>query len=284
MAAVPLWRQDSPSPASVAVTPETASEWLSRSRPGQRAIRKNHVNEMARDMIAGRWAQTHVGIAFDVNGYLVDGHHRLHAIVESGVTITMPVAYGLSDEAFFRIDQGRPRSVADTVTAVGIAQGSQVSSTAGVLIVYRDYPEKVWGGSVAATKSEVHNFVVANHDALRIAVGRMNAVRKYVPVHPTAFAAFTYLAEDAGHSDMLDTFCRTLAAGTMLAPGDPIHTLRQHELRRVSANSTWGRQARLAVYIKAFNSWLAGREVQIVMYRRSELPMPQVTPSAGMPF
>jgi hypothetical protein len=55
---------------------------------------------------------THQGIAFDEFGNLIDGQHRLHAIVKSGKTITCLVSFGVHVDAVSVIDRGLRRSSA----------------------------------------------------------------------------------------------------------------------------------------------------------------------------
>ena len=51
------------------------------------ALTANYDPWIARDMKAGHWRLTHQGIAFDPAGVLIDGQHRLWAIVESDTTL-----------------------------------------------------------------------------------------------------------------------------------------------------------------------------------------------------
>ena len=66
------------------ITPSIAAAWLARNmnnrRPNQRII-----DELAAAITAGLWHTTHQGIAFDELGQLIDGQHRLLAIVKAGV-------------------------------------------------------------------------------------------------------------------------------------------------------------------------------------------------------
>jgi len=81
------------------VTPEMAAEWLKKNK-GNRPVIKAAVSAYARDMQAGKWRPVHQPIAFDARNNLVDGQHRLHAIVKSGECIRMCVArYATIEEA-----------------------------------------------------------------------------------------------------------------------------------------------------------------------------------------
>ena len=94
------------------VTPEVAKEYLKESR-GNRRIRTNTVESYKRDLLNGGFGLTHQGIAFDTKGRLVDGHHRLLAIAESGIPGELVVCRNLPDDAVNKIDRGLSRSIAD---------------------------------------------------------------------------------------------------------------------------------------------------------------------------
>ncbi len=94
------------------VCPALAAFMLSSSA-GNRALRKYHISSLASDMASGKWITTNQGIGFTKEGVLVDGHHRLQAVVESGATIKIQVSFGLDSNAYQVIDQGVIRTTAD---------------------------------------------------------------------------------------------------------------------------------------------------------------------------
>lgn len=63
-------------------------------------------------MSRNAWPITHQGIAFDEFGQLIDGQHRLHAIVKSKKTIPCLVSTGIQFEAVSVIDRGLKRNAA----------------------------------------------------------------------------------------------------------------------------------------------------------------------------
>lgn len=58
---------------------------------------------------------THQGIAFDKNGILRDGQHRLTAIVDEGRDAKMVVTFGIAPEAFSVMDTGSRRTASDVL-------------------------------------------------------------------------------------------------------------------------------------------------------------------------
>ncbi len=68
---------------------------------------------------------THQGFALDLHGCLIDGQHRAQAIIDTGISVTAQVTYGLDPDAFAAIDGGRVRTTGDYVAqATGMAQNN----------------------------------------------------------------------------------------------------------------------------------------------------------------
>lgn len=86
---------------------------MARKNDNNRNINYAKVKKMAKDMKEGHWDTTHQGIAIASDGTLVDGQHRLLAIVESGVTVRMNVTFNASKSQ--HIDSGNSRSMANRV-------------------------------------------------------------------------------------------------------------------------------------------------------------------------
>jgi len=93
------------------ITPQRATEMLNKSG-GNRKIREDHVIWLAQMMDNGSFKVTHQGVAFSKNGLLIDGHHRLRAVILADKNVSMMVTYGL-DDVYDSIDQGANRSRGD---------------------------------------------------------------------------------------------------------------------------------------------------------------------------
>lgn len=93
------------------VTPKMAERWLAKNHPRNRKISSKLVDTFAEDMSAGNWRLTHQGICFDGDGQLIDGQHRLSAVVKSGKTIALVVAVNDGAQINDPIDRSRARSI-----------------------------------------------------------------------------------------------------------------------------------------------------------------------------
>lgn len=120
------------------ITPDAARDLL-RFMPSQRPIRANNVKRLVRALRQGEFALTHQGLAFDLNGALIDGQHRLHAIVEAGVTTEMAVALNLPPQRFKVIDRGAGRNPTDDLIVDGITEhpkhGNSIVSAARTILL-----------------------------------------------------------------------------------------------------------------------------------------------------
>jgi hypothetical protein len=95
------------------IGPALALEWLQRNVEHNRPLRKTVVEGYAEQMKRGEWQLTHQGPAFDINGALIDGQHRLHAVVQANVIVPMMVTMDAPVVSFRVLDCGIKRTVAD---------------------------------------------------------------------------------------------------------------------------------------------------------------------------
>lgn len=109
------------------IGPDEARRYLTRNAGCQRKVSRPRVERYARDMAAGRWALNGETIAFDSEGRLVDGQHRLHAVARSGATVPMLAVRGVEPGAFPTIDQGFSRTASAVLGTNG--EGTTVTRT-----------------------------------------------------------------------------------------------------------------------------------------------------------
>lgn len=96
------------------VSPTLAKKWLATNHDN-RPIRNYLVTAMAFDMSNDEWDDNGETIKFDENGELIDGQHRLLAVVEAKKTVEMLVVWGLKRKSQDTIDTGAKRTFADNL-------------------------------------------------------------------------------------------------------------------------------------------------------------------------
>ena len=78
------------------ITPSWASEVLEKRNTRNIRFQKTWAEKLARDIKAGTFLLTHQGIAFDEDGILLDGQHRLAAVVMANKPVEMLVSRGIA--------------------------------------------------------------------------------------------------------------------------------------------------------------------------------------------
>jgi hypothetical protein len=118
------------------VTPDKALEYLATAGKNRR-VSGPQVNKWAKAMRAGQWRLTGDPIRFDVTGALIDGQHRLTAVINSGIPIEVVVARNCALDVFPVLDEGKRRSGADVLSIMGDVD--QVQATAAALKIIKAY-------------------------------------------------------------------------------------------------------------------------------------------------
>ena len=109
------------------VSPDLAKYYLSKNS-ANRAVNKRHVVGLATQMKNGLWLLTHQAICFDVAGNLIDGQHRLHAIVKANLVVKMMVVTGADNQTFTVLDTGRNRTSGDVLSIENVKNYNQVAA------------------------------------------------------------------------------------------------------------------------------------------------------------
>lgn len=97
------------------VTPEMAAQILDASNRGNRKLRPGVVSKYAAMMKNGDWKLSPEPIVLSATNRLLNGQHRLSAVVQSGQPCNFFVIRGVADETFSVLDRGAGRNVADAL-------------------------------------------------------------------------------------------------------------------------------------------------------------------------
>lgn len=130
----------------IKITPELAESYLEHNIKENRTIRQSTVSKYAKDMRSGKWKLTHQGIAFDDLGQLIDGQHRLWAIIESNTPVEMMVTTDIPSSDVSVVDGGLSRTLADQMKFISddpmYRSQTVLSFIRRFLILKMKYPRK----------------------------------------------------------------------------------------------------------------------------------------------
>lgn len=209
----------------VNINADLAASWLERNE-SNRAVNWNWVAQLARDMRAGRFACTHQGIAFDTNGRLIDGQHRLWAILEADVPVRMRVYFNESPENLIYIDGNHPRRAADRITLgrnLGTVRPDELATLRAML-----------GGIALGTRrhtiDEQMELLQRHRDAIRFAHEHLAVTRPAGIANAMTRAVVCrawYCMDDL---EPLSRFCEVLRTGVSASPIDSVVILLRNQL------------------------------------------------------
>ena len=95
------------------VTPMVAEMLLQKNTNNYRKLSQPTVLKYANKMRQGEWDSAACMIQVDTNDVLLNGQHRLHAVVQSGETIQSIIVTGVDPDSRYRIDSHMPRRMKD---------------------------------------------------------------------------------------------------------------------------------------------------------------------------
>lgn len=104
----------------VTVTPELAKKWLEGMVENQRNPSERSVLKYSRAMSEGKW-ETASPLSFNSEGQLIDGQHRLLAVIKAKRSIDFIVLHGLAKTAIHALDMGVSRTAAHLARLKGLS-------------------------------------------------------------------------------------------------------------------------------------------------------------------
>lgn len=258
----------------VLVTPEMAASLVLAHNDNNRPVSRHTVRTYVSAMQRGDWKLTHQSIAIAADGRVLDGQHRLLAVMDSGVSVRMRITRNADPATFDVIDNGRPRSPGDIAAILGIGDPVAVAAAVRLVVYYELTPERTWGG--APFNSTLHERRVMLEDYGAEVAQWANAGRRVARAigapRSGYTAAFTVIAR-VNDEELVSDFVERIAEGANLRKNDPVLTLRTNARIR-----TRTRQEIMALTIKTWNADVRGQEMRHLRFLTSE-SMPKVEPA-----
>lgn len=103
----------------IMVTPELAKAWLKNNFPDNRHLNLSRVNKYATAMINNEW-EIGDDLRFDIEETLVNGQHRLHAVVKANKPVPFRVSVGFPRKSIHTFDRGSTRTLANVCQLNGL--------------------------------------------------------------------------------------------------------------------------------------------------------------------
>jgi hypothetical protein len=199
----------------ILVTPQQADYWLENAlKERQRKYKPLLAAKYCREMRGGAWYATHQAIAFDEYKNLIDGQHRLHAIVESGISVWCWICRNVKMEACIAIDQHSKRSPADCLS---IQRGKKIDNgmVATASAMLSSLVQHRWNQGGGYTANDIG--IVFDHysDGILYAMEKFTQKTRKICCAPVraAVARAYYTEFECVTNEKLSSFCELFVEG-----------------------------------------------------------------------
>lgn len=248
------------------VTPEIAEQMLGKNTHN-RNLKAANLNGLVADMKAGNWQFNGEPIKFAKDGTLIDGQHRLTAIVKAGIPQEMLIVRGLEMKSQHTMDAGSTRSTADALKLRGEKNYGILASGIKASILWERGVRKTLGGNGGGnhkvTTSQILDYLEAHPECREYARFAARYKARIELPSSTLFLLWKVFSE----IDYVDAevFFDRLASHLELQ-GSPIYALDRALTEANSGNVRRSSSWRIAMTIKAWNKFRAGEQVRILRY------------------
>ncbi|MBT1161743.1 hypothetical protein [Bifidobacterium sp. SO1] len=257
------------------VTPQIAAEMLTHNT-NNRNIRPTRIDVYVTDMLNGDWQDNGDPIRFDRNGRLLDGQHRLTALVKAGVSLDMWVARGLEPDSQRTMDIGANRSFADYLKFRGESNVRNLACLAtgdAKWNILQPSAAFSSGWKTVLSRNQIIDWFDRHADVIReTALRTKSFVFRTGYLMPYSAIGTLYLNMSRIDSDDTDDFFDRLITGSGLEEGHPILTLK-NTLIKAKAQSGNGLNTtsryKAAITIKAWNKYRRGESCQTLYWHPS---------------
>lgn len=251
------------------ITPDQAFLILTERNPRNRNLRPQHVERYAEAMRRGEWQLNGETLKFDTRENLIDGQHRLAAVVEAGAPQRFMVVRGLAPETQDTVDDGSARTHGDVLAIHGERNANVLASAARNIYAY-----ELIGIPIAhelpqmsrPTKQQILT-VLDRHPDMRAATNK----KGILVLSGSQVSTLRYLFRTV-NAEQADEFLALLHSGEGLASDDPVLALRNRLIASQMATSRLPAKLVVGYTIRGFNAWRRGERLQRLQWGRDRGP------------
>lgn len=253
------------------ITPSLAKDLLKKNGIN-RALDKHLIAEYAREMRNGLWYEyTYESIKLAEDGTLMDGQHRLTALIDANVSLTFKIDYGLDKIAFKYLDSGKRRTAGDKFHCAGILNSRNMAAGIRRYLILKEghiIGNFKGGGSKKISDAELLSIYESSPKLYTAAhqMGEQWYNKSGRLLRVTEFMAFHLYFREINEDDAY-TFMSKFGEGINLTEGDPIKLLRER-LTTAKMNPTMNLSgyAKTGLIIKAWNHFRKNDSIKMLRF------------------
>lgn len=244
------------------ITPQMAKDWLARNTKN-RALRPNLVDHLAKVILFGEWQVNGDAIRFDTNGKLLDGQHRLQAIVAADKAVESFVIEGLPPKTQETMDMGRKRQISDVLSLRGESQPIHLAAV--ITMMWKFENGRMWHGNNSRPTLGQALKVLDEHPELRDAIRHGSNFHNKVQIPTTVIATSWALFNAIDETDCRDFWTAVTTSfhldGTPHMADSPTYALQRYAQRNATGRNRVSSIHMMGIVIKAWNHYRQGNRI-----------------------
>jgi len=236
------------------ITKKEAVKFLEKNDKN-RKLSRHVVSNYASMINRGEWQLSIDPIAFDTNGRLINGQHRLSALIKSEAEeLPFYVALNQDPSLFSVLDAGKKRGGGDVLSIQGFKNPTILASAAKFLTLYdQGVEDEDINKTRNISNSQVASALDINPDLSYSVDFVMSVRRKHKFMVEPSFVGFLHYVYSQVDAAKADTFVLKLGDGMGLQEQDAIAHLRKILINDLQSRKKMTLLEKRALIVKAFN-------------------------------
>jgi hypothetical protein len=260
---------------NVTITKELAAELLLLNT-ANRPLRKEKLRQYKDDLISGEWKFAADVLKISHQGVLLDGQHKLLAIVQTGISMTLHIQVGLDPEVFTVLDTGAIRNSGDVVALAGYKYYGTITGVAKLITAFKNGHSVVSATSGFRSNKFVLTLVKAlDKDLLEEACHQGATARSKARFLDSILCgALWYTIAERGYKTEITEFLYLLSTGDGLgvATKSSVYLLRNKLIFNLTSPAKLTKSAIFYLMGTCFNSYVKSKVMLKLPSIKEDLP------------
>jgi hypothetical protein len=254
------------------------AKMLLKTNVSNRSLNSNNVSFLSKQMQEGAWLFDGQPIRLDTYGRLMDGQHRLQAIIDTNSSFEFVVISGLEPETFKVMDTGRGRTASDVFSISGVQNYAVASSISRFILAFQfnHYARSGGNGKKRISNTDALEFYNSNKYIKHICD---NVIFNYMSfnriVSTSILGGVWFIFAEKNVTDA-ENFIEKLCQGNNLDSNSPIHLLRKKLTNNKMSFRKMSQKEVLALIIKTWNAVRLNKTVNTLRFDKEREKFPTI--------
>jgi|DEB0MinimDraft_6_1074348.scaffolds.fasta_scaffold00040_26 hypothetical protein len=234
-----------------------AKEYLDKNIYHNRRISPHSLLQYSTMMQKKQWIPNGDTVKFDVDGKLIDGQHRLSAVLKTGVPMETIVVRNLPREAFNTLDFGKKRSAGDVLCTRGLSYTQNIAASVRIVLSLRGLdnitPAAITSIRNKITTPDIIDYVLTNEDIAKDAQYVRTRYRTACRLLTSSVAVALYHIFRQIDEKLCTEFFSKLNGTLNIDVNEPLFKLREKLILRFNSESEILRQYKMLWPVQCWN-------------------------------